>query len=141
MADRVPLRYSAPCVHWSGREDRFCGAVPTRLYDQGPKCREHTPSALRGRPEPGERAYCAPSRCYCGKPECPAYATYALRDRYAEHTSAYAAIDARAIAKGSRRSNAGDYTAARATVQAQQDRDAAARRAHPDRPSHPEGMS
>lgn len=135
MADQ-DRRYAVPCVHWLGAEQRRCEATPTRRYDQGPKCAGHTPAAVKGEPEPSGQ-YCAPSRCYCGRPSCPAYETYGLQDRYATHAEAWGAIDARAIASGRRRSNSQDHTAAQATIQEQKARDAAARRAHPDRPRHP----
>jgi hypothetical protein len=69
-----------------------------------------------------------PSRCYCGDPECPAYATYELRDRYAAAADSWAAIDARAIASGKRRSSPAQYAAAKAAVADQRDRDARLRR-------------
>ncbi|MDF5755801.1 SLOG family protein [Spongiactinospora sp. TRM90649] len=41
-----------------------CGAHPARLYIQGPRCAAHTPAAIAGEPEPGQRAYCSPM-CRC----------------------------------------------------------------------------
>ncbi|RCV51188.1 hypothetical protein DEF23_20915 [Marinitenerispora sediminis] len=49
-------RWSAPCRHWIGAESRWCGATPTRLYIQGPRCQQHTPARLAGHPEPGRTA-------------------------------------------------------------------------------------
>ena len=71
-------RYARPCGHYS-RTDGRSGATPTRLYLQGPRCKDHTPSALAGEPEPPP-GYCAPARCYCGESSCPAYHTYGRLD-------------------------------------------------------------
>lgn len=129
-------RYRTPCVQWLRAEERYCGRIPTRRYDQGPKCRRHTPSALEGLPEPPP-GYCAPGRCYCGRPSCPAYATYGQPDTYADNPYAWPAVDAPAIAAGKRRAGPGRQAEARAAVTAQRDRDCRLR--HPDRPTHPEG--
>lgn len=107
----VDPRYAAPCNR--------CGAVPTRRYIQGPKCREHTPAALLGQLEPGQRSYCAPLRCYCGEPECPAFPSYARGDDVVVET----VVDARAKASGKRRSSAAAYRAAQAVVGEQQERE------------------
>lgn len=127
MAEGLNPRYARPCNQWSRVAGRHCGAVPTRLYIQGPRCRAHTPSALAGQPEPPE-GRCAPGRCLCGKPECPAYETFHLRDRYAAHLDAWAVVDARAIASGKRRAGPDQVAAARAAVEQQRERDAQLRR-------------
>ncbi|MFE9099895.1 hypothetical protein [Actinomadura geliboluensis] len=120
-------RWEKPCVHYSDADQKTCGQTPTRLYIQGPRCQQHTPSAERGRPEPPP-GRCAPARCHCGKPDCPAYATYG-RDSYAAQGGlAWAAVDARAVASGKRRASPGEQAAAKTTVQEQKDRDAALRR-------------
>jgi hypothetical protein len=90
-----------------------CGAIPTRLFIQGRRCRIHTPAALAGEPEPGQKAYCPPGRCLCGRPECPAFATFERRDRY---LTGETVVDARAKASGKRRSSLEDYRSAQATV-------------------------
>ena len=46
-----------------------CGATPTRPYPAGPRCPDHTPAALAGRPEPDAGRYCPPAICWCG--HCP----------------------------------------------------------------------
>ncbi|MDN3356044.1 hypothetical protein [Actinomadura sp. DC4] len=116
------------CTHWISGESRRCLAPGTRMYLLGRRCPAHTPAALAGRPEPGQGAYCAPGRCLCGDDTCPAYATYALRDRYATAADSWAAVDARAIASGKRRSSPAQYAAAKTTVGEQHDRDARLRR-------------
>lgn len=116
------------CTHWSTAQGRRCGATGARPYMTGPRCPSHTPAALAGRTEPTEATPCAPSRCYCGKAACPAYTTYELRDRYATAADSWAAVDARAIASGKRRSSPTQYAAAKAAVAEQRDRDARLRR-------------
>lgn len=118
-------RWTKPCVHYSAAEERTCGATPTRLYIQGPRCVDHTPSAERGRPEPPE-GKCAPARCHCGRPTCHAYDTYG-QDPYSTQGLAWAAVDARAVASGKRRASPAEQAAAKAAVQQQKDRDAALR--------------
>lgn len=59
----------ARCRHWLGADRRYCDASPARLYLSGPRCADHTPAALAGRPEPGQNAYCPPGVCWCGT--CP----------------------------------------------------------------------
>ncbi len=128
-------RWDKPCVHYSDAEQRTCGATPTRLFIQGPRCLDHTPSAERGLPEPPE-GRCAPARCYCGRPSCPAFETYG-RDSYAAQGGlAWQAVDARAVASGKRRASPGEQEAAKRAVQEQKDRDAAHRRTSQP---HPEG--
>jgi nitrite reductase/ring-hydroxylating ferredoxin subunit len=44
---------SARCTHWIGAEHRYCGARDgVRQYLNSVVCPLHTPSALRGLPEP-----------------------------------------------------------------------------------------
>lgn len=43
-----PVPVSGPCVDWDGHQ--HCGALPTRLYNDGPRCSEHPPG--RRRPAP-----------------------------------------------------------------------------------------
>lgn len=44
---------SARCDHWIGVEARYCRATDgVRRYLNSMVCPAHTPSALRGRPEP-----------------------------------------------------------------------------------------
>lgn len=51
------LETVAKCAHWIGAESRFCGAVEgVRRYANSVACPVHTPSALRGLPEPETRA-------------------------------------------------------------------------------------
>lgn len=40
------------CTHYLGADHRWCGAMPTRAYLQGPRCWDHTPARMAGRPEP-----------------------------------------------------------------------------------------
>ncbi|TDD37840.1 hypothetical protein E1287_07210 [Actinomadura sp. KC06] len=117
---------SKPCVHYSAAEERTCGATPTRLFIQGPRCVLHIPSAERGLPEPPPGT-CALARCHCGKPSCPAYETYG-RESYSAQSLAWPAVDARAVASGKRRASPQEKAAAKAAVQEQKDRDAAHRR-------------
>ena len=39
------------CDHWIGAEQRYCGAGGARRYVNSFVCPDHTPNALRGRPE------------------------------------------------------------------------------------------
>lgn len=48
------FRDPEPCKHWNGTE--FCGVEPIGVYVSGWRCAEHTPSALKGLPEPGRTA-------------------------------------------------------------------------------------
>jgi len=48
------------CTHYDDASGE-CGATPTRQYLQGLRCADHTPAALAGRGEPGERIYELPS--------------------------------------------------------------------------------
>lgn len=111
MADLDP-RFLVPCRHWIGAERRRCGATPTRRYLQGPACRDHTPSALAGRPEPGQGAHCPPGICWCGG--CPSWRE---QSAYPAHSAIGAVIDARAIASGKRRSSPAVFRAAQLLVQ------------------------
>lgn len=116
------------CTHWIGAESRRCNEADARDYLTGLRCPGHTPAAMAGHIEPGQGSYCPPGRCLCGDEACPAYATYGLRDRYATTVDSWAAVDARAIASGKRRSSPAQYAAARTTVTEQRDRDARLRR-------------
>lgn len=41
------------CTHWLGGERRYChDDKHVRRYATGPRCPEHTPARLAGRPEP-----------------------------------------------------------------------------------------
>lgn len=41
------------CRHWIGAEQRHCRVGEgVRLYIPGPRCPDHTPSALQGKSEP-----------------------------------------------------------------------------------------
>ncbi|MBA9005993.1 hypothetical protein [Thermomonospora cellulosilytica] len=111
---RLHPRYRTPCEQWLRAEGRYCGQIPTRRYDQGYKCRQHTPSALEGKPEPPP-GYCAPGRCYCGRGTCPAFETYRQADTYADNPYAWQ-VDAEAIASGKRRSSPTAYASARASL-------------------------
>jgi hypothetical protein len=63
---------TAPCTRWDAAAGQRCGGTPTRLYIVGRRCPACTPAALKGQPEPGQGAHCAPARCYClGGPPCP----------------------------------------------------------------------
>ncbi|WP_433330067.1 hypothetical protein [Spirillospora sp. CA-294931] len=111
-------RSQSGCVHFIGAQARTCGAVPTQLYIQGPRCAAHTPSKIAGVLEPPPGA-CAPLRCYCGRPSCPAFDTYEPVDRYAaDEGAASAPNDARAIASDERRASHLDQAATRDTDQA-----------------------
>lgn len=46
-------RYMVPCRHWIGPTDTgsYCQATPSKQFKDGPRCRDHTPAALNGRPE------------------------------------------------------------------------------------------
>lgn len=70
MPDRTPNTSPATtrgraCRRYLGADGgRYCGNTPTRLYAAGPRCAEHTPAAVAGRPEASGQ-YCAPGRHYC----------------------------------------------------------------------------
>jgi hypothetical protein len=45
-------RPTAKCGHWIGSESHHCHADENiRQYITGPRCPEHTPAALQGKPE------------------------------------------------------------------------------------------
>lgn len=59
-ASSVVRPQATACGHWSGTEQRYCGATDSvRLYLTGHRCLPHSPAALNGRtvpvPEPVER--------------------------------------------------------------------------------------
>ncbi|MEV4174016.1 hypothetical protein [Nonomuraea sp. NPDC049709] len=107
---------TGPCKHWSGAAVAYCGATPARPYLQGMRCADHTPSALAGKPEPGESAYCAPARCYCGE-----HPWWTPANPYASLADSWV-TDARAIASGKRRASPAVQAAAKETVAEQQER-------------------
>lgn len=49
------MPFDAPCGYLIG--DTLCDATPTRRYQPGHRCAQHTPARLAGRPEPGRAAY------------------------------------------------------------------------------------
>jgi hypothetical protein len=84
-----------PCGHGGS-----CGRPDTRPYACGPRCPDHTPAQLLGRPEPDTARYCAPDRCYCGG--CPS------AGRPLEPITR-TVVDVRAVASGKRRASLGAY--------------------------------
>lgn len=74
---------------------------PARLYPCGWRCHDHAPRPLPPTPDPALTV--DGLRAAAGLP------THVVPTR----SAGWAAIDARAIASGKRRSNPGDYTAAR----------------------------
>jgi hypothetical protein len=91
----------------------YCGtAEGTHLYACGWRCPAHTPARLAGRPEPGERRYCAPLRCYCGRRECGSSGSYSRPLEPVTQT----VVDLRTIASGKRRSSLTQYRNARANT-------------------------
>lgn len=51
------------CGHWIGVDRRYChNPNGVRRYIQGPRCPDHTPAALAGRPEPNPLPIHAPER-------------------------------------------------------------------------------
>ncbi|MGP3914358.1 hypothetical protein [Nonomuraea sp. 10N515B] len=113
---------TGPCTHWFGAAGTRCGATPARPYAQGPRCAEHTPAALAGKPEPGQGAYCAPARCYCGE-----HPWYTPGTPYASLADSWV-TDARHIASGKRRASPAIQAAAKATVAEQREREQRIRR-------------
>lgn len=89
-----------PCGHWNGADSTRCGATPTRHYLPGHRCPVHTPAALAGQPEPPEGAGPLPGAWTTPTPDA----------------ASWAAIDARHIRSGKRRSNTTDYQAAKAVT-------------------------
>lgn len=89
----------AKCTHWIGAEQRYCGTTPARRYANWTACRDHTPAAIAGQPEPPEGEGPLPGAWTTQTPQ-----------------SASALIDHRAIASGKRRSNPTDYQVAQAAV-------------------------
>lgn len=90
----------AECTHWIGTERHHCRSThQVRPYLTGPRCPNHTPSALQGRPEapPG--------------PGLPADAWTTPSP-----LSDSALFDNRAIASGKRRSTPHTYRAAQAAT-------------------------
>ncbi len=90
----------AECTHWIGAERHHCQSTDqVRRYLTGPRCPDHTPSALRGRSEvpPG--------------PGLPADAWTTPSP-----LSDSALFDDRAVASGKRRSAPHTYRAAQAAV-------------------------
>ena len=88
------------CTHWIGSERRHCKAVDgVRAYLTGPRCPAHTPSALKGLPEP--------------KPG-PGYPAGAWTTP--SPISDSRVHDARAVASGKRRASPHTYRAAQAAV-------------------------
>lgn len=69
---QIAARYARPCGHYSAALAAVCGQVLARAYIQGPRCHQHTPSAIAGVPEPPP-GRCAPGRCYCRTAGCPAF--------------------------------------------------------------------
>lgn len=45
-------RWDNPCQYYLEEQGGECSQTPTRRYIGGYRCREHTPSALAGWPEP-----------------------------------------------------------------------------------------
>lgn len=89
----------ARCTHWLGPERRHCySEVGVRAYLPGPRCPLHTPAAVAGQPEPPE-----------GEGPLPGAWTTPTPD-----AASWAAIDAKHIRSGKRRSPTNDYQAARA---------------------------
>jgi hypothetical protein len=86
------------CTHWIGAEQRHCGATPARRFANWWACAGHTPAALAGHDEPPE-----------GNGPLPGAWTTPTPD-----AASWAAIDAKHIRTGKRRSNPADYQAARA---------------------------
>jgi hypothetical protein len=85
------------CGFWV--DAAYCGAAPARPYLPGPRCADHTPAAVAGRPEP--------------TPD-PASTLAALLARAGRRTigtpiSASQLIDDRAVISGKRRSSPGVY--------------------------------
>lgn len=76
------------CRYWIGAEGRRCGVTPARPYLPGPRCTDHTPARLAGRPEPGQGAYCPPGICLCGR--CPHWkpTPFSLDDLNVAHAAA-----------------------------------------------------
>lgn len=88
------------CTHWVGAEQRRCHATEgVRAFLTGPRCPEHTPSALAGRPEPQPGPGALPGAWTTPSP---------ISDSRVH--------DARAIASGKRRSSPQAYRAAQAAV-------------------------
>ncbi|WP_354643941.1 hypothetical protein [Kitasatospora camelliae] len=87
------------CGHFIGAEQRHCHSTRNlREYLPGYRCPAHTPAAVAGRPEPPE-----------GEGPLPGAWTTPTPD-----AASWAAIDARHIRSGKRRSNTTDYRAAKA---------------------------
>ncbi|WP_055696532.1 hypothetical protein [Streptomyces silaceus] len=90
----------AECTHWIGPEHHHCRFThQVRLYLTGPRCPDHTPNALRGRPEPPPG------------PSLPAGAWTTPSP-----LSDSALFDDRAVASGKRRSTPHTYRTAQAAV-------------------------
>ena len=88
------------CAHWIGAEQRHCRAVEgVRMFLPGLACPAHTPSALRGLPEP------------LPGPGMPAGAWVTPSPLNESRVA-----DARAVASGKRRSSPHTYRAAQAAV-------------------------
>ena len=88
------------CTHWIGPEQRHCRTADgVRAYLTGPRCPDHTPSVLAGRPEPEPG------------PGLPATA-WSTPSPLSDSRVA----DQRAIASGKRRASPHSYKAARAAV-------------------------
>lgn len=104
MTTRQPATVgSTECTHWIGTERQHCRSTDhIRLYLPGPRCPDHTPNALRGRPEP---------------PPGPGFPAGAWTTPSPLSTSAL--LDNRAVASGKRRSAPHTYRAAQAAVRHQ----------------------
>lgn len=63
------IRPAGPCT-WHTDTDGTCGQPSAAVYLVGPRCPDHTPAALNGRPEPGRTAGHTPSPFF-DRPEAP----------------------------------------------------------------------
>jgi len=88
------------------RPCRICGSTDdVHPYLVGPRCPDHTPAAMAGRPEPNAASYCPPAICWCGT--CPWAAAPVPA------TPAHTAIDDEHIRSGKRSTNRRGLVAAR----------------------------
>ncbi|MFC7909030.1 hypothetical protein [Streptomyces nigra] len=99
MPDRSE-RGPVECTHWVGAEQRHCRSTDhVRLYLIGPRCPDHTPRALQGRPEIPPGPGLPPGAWTTPSP-----------------LAASRVHDAQAIASGKRRSSPQAYRAAQAAT-------------------------
>jgi hypothetical protein len=109
-----------PCGHWIGDAGRYCHATHgVRLYQTGPRCPDHAPARLAGRPEPPDKP--TPS--------------WWMRDGQRilpPPLSASRLVDDRAIASGKRRASIARVAEAKAAEADRRAREAELRRGSPD---------